>query len=92
MPAIIFSGQVYDAAGSALLLIVSNSNGIVINETRVSSYSLTVPLEPGEYVVFVGAFSKGSFVFDVQGDYRHISPEVPDDFGDKRKEAYILLV
>lgn len=93
MPAITFSGEVRDATGAAIHLSIHGENGFSFNQTFTGTFSRTLQLQNGDYLVLFMCLTDGECEFDIQGNFQSVNPEVPDVFDkDNTGESYSLIV
>ncbi|HEY4063723.1 MAG TPA: hypothetical protein VGM30_17565 [Puia sp.] len=92
MPIITFSGKISDAESTAVHLSVAGPDHFFFSNSYEDDFGEKLNLPPGDYLVFVSAFSDGDFVFNVTGNIRSITPAVPDDYASKSKQSYQLTV
>jgi hypothetical protein len=92
MPTITFRGQVSGDTGGAIILSIAGPDHY--NET----YKYDCPfdedynLKQGRYLIYITAFTNGTFTFDVDGPITSIDPTVPDKYKDKTQESYWMQV
>jgi len=92
MPPITFKGDVRDASGAATILSVTGQD-FDFNDAFDGSFSRTLNLFEGEYLVIVNCLTDGEMEFDITGNYSSVNPEVPETFDkDNTGNTYDLTV
>lgn len=92
MPAITFNGDVRDASGAATILSVTGVD-FEFSDTFDGTFSRTLNLPQGDYLVIVDCLTDGEMEFNILGNHSSVNPDVPETFdGDKTGNTYDLTV
>ncbi len=92
MPAIRFKGDVRDASGAATILSVTGED-FDFSDTFDGTFSKTLNLPEGEYLIIVNCLTDGEMDFDITGNLTSVNPAVPETFdSDSTGNTYDLTV
>jgi len=92
MPAITFKGDVREAAGASVILIV-NAVGYDYSEIFDGTFTRTKNLPSGNYEITVVCLTEGEMDFNISGNLISVNPVVPETFdSDKIGNSYKLKV